>query len=214
MSALILAAVVVELFTSQGCSSCPPADRLVSELVKQHGTVIPLAFHVDYWDNASWRDPFSSHQWTERQLMYTQSFKLNGAYTPQMVVNGSRQFVGSNAAAMNAAVDDASRAKAAGSVSLDATRNGATINATVRADAPPNSDIVMVVFENGLSTAIQGGENSGRSAVDDAIVRKLWRVKAGSVSIPISPGWKNIGVAVFLQDRTTLAIGAAAVRYL
>ena len=214
MSALILAAVVVELFTSQGCSSCPPADRLVSELAKQHGQVIPLAFHVDYWDNRSWRDPFSSHQWTERQLMYVQSFKLNGAYTPQMVVNGSRQFVGSNAAAMNAAVDDASRAKPAGSVALDATRNGATINATIRADAPPNTDIVLVVFENGISTAIRGGENSGRSAVDDAIVRKLWRVKAGNVSIPISPAWKNIGVAVFLQDRTTLAIGAAAVRYL
>jgi hypothetical protein len=210
MSALILAAVVVELFTSQGCSSCPPADRLVSELVKQHGQVIPLAFHVDYWDNPSWRDPFSSHQWTERQLMYAQSFKLNGAYTPQMVVNGSRQFVGSNAAAMNAAVDDAARARTAGSVALDATRNGATINATIRADAPPNSDIVLVVFENGLSTAIRGGENSGRSAVDDAIVRKLWRVKAGNVSIPISPGWKNIGVVVFLQDRTTLAIGPAS----
>ena len=213
MSALILAAVVVELFTSQGCSSCPPADRLVSELAKQHGQVIPLAFHVDYWDSASWRDPFSSHQWTERQLAYAQSFKLNGAYTPQMVVNGSRQFVGSNAAAMNAAVDETARAKPAGSVSLDATRSGATINATIRADAPPNSDIVLVVFENGISTAIRGGENSGRSAVDDAIVRKLWRVKAGNVSIPISPGWKNIGVAVFLQDRTTLAIGAAAVRY-
>lgn len=210
MSALILAAVVVELFTSQGCSSCPPADRLVSELAKQHGQVIPLAFHVDYWDNGSWRDPFSSHQWTERQLMYARSFKLNGAYTPQMVVNGSRQFVGSNAAAMNAAIADA---KSSGSISFEAKRNGATINATIRADAPPNSDIVLVVFENGISTAIRGGENSGRSAVDDAIVRKLWRVKAGNVSIPISPGWKNIGVAVFLQDRTTLAIGAAAVRY-
>jgi hypothetical protein len=214
MNALILAAVVVELFTSQGCSSCPPADQLVSELAKQHGQVIPLAFHVDYWDNGAWHDPFSSHQWTERQLMYVQSFKLNGAYTPQMVVNGSRQFVGSNAAAMNAAVGDASRATQAGSVAIDATRSGATINATIRADAPPNSDIVLVVFENGLSTAIRGGENSGRSAVDDAIVRKLWRVQPGKVTIPISASWKNIGVVVFLQDRTTLAIGPAAVRYL
>src|SRR5437588_10325455 len=138
LTLLISAAVVVELFTSQGCSSCPPADRLISELAKTHGQVIPLAFHVDYWDNAFWRDPFSSHQWTERQQMYVQSFKLNGAYTPQVVVNGSRQLVGSNATAMNAAIEEA---KSSGSISFEATRNGAMIDATIRADVPSSSDL-------------------------------------------------------------------------
>ena len=210
LTLLISAAGVVELFTSQGCSSCPPADRLISELAKTHGQVIPLAFHVDYWDNAFWRDPFSSHQWTERQQMYVQSFKLNGAYTPQVVVNGSRQLVGSNATAMNAAIEEA---KSSGSISFEATRNGAMIDATIRTDVPSSSDLFLVVFENGLTTSIAGGENSGRKATDDAIVRKLWRVKPGKVSVPISPSWKNIGVAVFLQDRATRTITAAAVRY-
>src|SRR5438045_8210665 len=114
---LLHAAVVVELFTSQGCSSCPPADALISELSKKQGQVIPLAFHVDYWDNAYWRDPFSSHEWTERQMMYARTFKLNSAYTPQMVVNGTKQFVGSNAMAMNAAIDEV---KTTGSISFDA----------------------------------------------------------------------------------------------
>jgi hypothetical protein len=213
LALLMSAAVVVELFTSQGCSSCPPADRLISELTKQHGQVIPLAFHVDYWDNAFWHDPFSSHQWTERQQAYVQTFKLNGAYTPQMVVNGSRQFVGSNAAAMNAAIEDASRATPSGSVAFDAKRDGGMINATIRAEVPANSDLFLVVFENGLTTAIAGGENQGRKAIDDAIVRKLWRVHPGSVSVPISTAWKNIGVVVFLQDRATRAITAADVRY-
>ena len=207
----IAAAVVVELFTSQGCSSCPPADRIVSELAKQHGQVIPLAYHVDYWDNAFWHDPFSSHQWTERQLMYARSFKLNGAYTPQMVVNGATQFVGSDGRALNAAV---ANAPVSGNITLDASRNGGNIDATITANVPANSDIVLVVFESGLTTAIRGGENMGRAANDDAILRKLWKVKPGKVTVPISTAWKNLGVVVFLQDRTTLAISSAAVRYL
>ena len=209
MLAWIAAAVVVELFTSQGCSSCPPADRIVSELAKERGQVIPLAYHVDYWDNAFWHDPFSSHQWTERQLMYARAFNLNGPYTPQMVVNGATQFVGSDGRALNDAV---AHTKASGSIALDATRQGDNIEANITAVVPPNDDVILVVFENGLSTAIRGGENMGRTASDDAIVRKLWKVKPGKVTVPISSAWKNIGVVVFLQDRTTLAIsGASAV---
>lgn len=206
---LLHAAVVVELFTSQGCSSCPPADALISELSKKPGQVIPLAFHVDYWDNAFWRDPFSSHEWTERQMMYARTFKLSSAYTPQMVVSGTKQFVGSNAAAMNAAVGDAARAKPAGTISVEAKRDGRNIDAVVHADPPPNSDVVLVVFQNGVSTKIAGGENSGRAATDDAIVRKMIRGRTGMVMIPIDPAWKHVGVAAFLQDRNTRAITAA-----
>jgi len=197
---LLSAAVVVELFTSQGCSSCPPADQLISQLAKNRGQVIPLAFHVDYWDHLGWRDPFSSRLWTQRQMMYVRAFHLNSAYTPQFVVNGARQ-----------SIEEASHAKPAGSVTLDVVRDAANIKATIRADAPPNSDIVLVVFENNVSTRIERGENEGRSTTDDAIVRKLLRVQNGTVTVPVDPSWKHLGVVVFLQDRTTLAIGAAAV---
>src|SRR5438477_10817318 len=84
--------VVVELFTSQGCSSCPPADALIRELRKEPN-VIAIAYHVDYWDYLGWRDPFSSNEWTLRQLQYVHSLKLNSAYTPQIVVDGGREMI-------------------------------------------------------------------------------------------------------------------------
>ena len=213
---LLATPVVVELFTSQGCSSCPPADALISQLARQPGQVIPLAFHVDYWDHLGWRDPFSSRLWTQRQMMYVRSFHLDSAYTPQMVVNGSRQFVGSNASVMKAAVDEASRRKPVGNVAVEVTRHDSKIDATVRAEAPQSSDVVLVVFENNVATRIERGENEGRRATDDAIVRRIMRVGQGSltqtVSVDTDPSWKRVGVVVFVQDRATLAITAAAVR--
>jgi hypothetical protein len=216
---MILAAlVVVELFTSQGCSSCPPADALISKLAQNRGQVIPLAFHVDYWDRQGWRDPFSSRDWTARQMMYVHQFALNGAYTPQAVVNGSRQFVGSSASAMQAAIDEASRAKPIGTIALELARHGAKIDGSVRAEAPPNSDVVVILFQDGVTTKIERGENEGLTATDNAIVRRIVRIGSGAVtkniSIDADPSWKNLGVVAFVQDRTTLAITAATVRYL
>src|SRR5205823_3159759 len=134
----------------------------------------------DYWDRQGWRDPFSSSEWTARQMMYIRGFALNSAYTPQAVVNGTRQFVGSSSTAMNAAIDAASQAKAVGSIALTVTRHGSKVDGSVRADAPPNSDVVVVLFEDGITTRIGGGENQGRTAVDDAIVRRVVRVGSGS----------------------------------
>jgi hypothetical protein len=216
---MILAAlVVVELFTSQGCSSCPPADALISKLAQNRGQVIPLAFHVDYWDRQGWRDPFSSREWTARQMMYVHQFALNGAYTPQAVVNGSRQFVGSSSSAMQTAIAEASRAKNVGSIALTVARHGAKIDGSVHAEAPPDSDVVVVLFEDGLTTHIERGENQGSTAVDNAIVRRIVRVGSGpvtkTIAIDADPAWKNLGVVAFVQDRTTLAITSATVRYL
>src|SRR5260370_15606082 len=83
------APVVLELFTSEGCSSCPPADALLSDLGSSTKSVVPLAYHVDYWDLLGWSDPFSSHQWSERQSAYALALKLNGGYTPQIVIDGA-----------------------------------------------------------------------------------------------------------------------------
>lgn len=91
--------VLLELFSSQGCSSCPPADRLLHELAdapEMHGKIVPLAFHVDYWNYIGWRDPFSDTKWSERQRRYSEAFNSSRIYTPQMVVNGSVEFVGSD----------------------------------------------------------------------------------------------------------------------
>ncbi len=204
----VLAVVVLELFTSQGCSSCPPADELLSKVRNQPG-VVALAYHVDYWDHLGWRDPFSSHQWTERQSQYVRAMHLNSAYTPQMVVNGTAQFVGSQASALKSAL--ASSRPAVGKVSVTATRTFNTVTASVHADAPSSDDVMLALFQNDATTSIRAGENSGRTANDDAIVRRLLRVTNGEVKVPVEASWRNIGVVVFLQNRETLAIDNAAV---
>src|SRR6185295_11965757 len=128
------APVVVELFTSQGCSSCPPADALIHDIANDpamRGRVIPLAFHVDYWDSLGWRDPFSSAEWSQRQTRYARTMHLSSAYTPQAVVNGSREFIGSNRTALSAALEKASNEKPLADVTLTARREGNSLIATI-----------------------------------------------------------------------------------
>ena len=96
---------VVELFTSEGCSSCPPADKVVAKLLKEHkSNVYVLGYHVDYWDDLGWKDIFSNNIFTQRQKAYAKAFKLSSVYTPQIVVNGTEQFVGSDEGKLNNAV--------------------------------------------------------------------------------------------------------------
>src|SRR6185436_3907942 len=113
--------VLVELFTSQGCSSCPPADELLRRIARDpalRGRVIPLAYHVDYWDHLGWRDPFSSREWSLRQGEYVRAMRLGSSYTPQVVINGARQMVGSSTSQIYRAIEDESRRAPEGSVSV------------------------------------------------------------------------------------------------
>jgi hypothetical protein len=212
------APVVVELFTSQGCSSCPPADQLVSEIAHDdslRGRIIPLTFHVDYWDRLGWRDPFSSPEWSRRQYVYVRALRANAAYTPQVVVGGARQFVGSNRPALEETLVALSHRKPAGDVQITTSRHGA--KATIQINAKGTGDLILAVFDNSAPTAVGRGENEGRTIPNDATVRRL--VRAGTLSggvarklitVAIDPSWREPGVAVFLQDMDTLAIGAAA----
>ena len=207
--------VVVELFTSQGCSSCPPADALIHDIANDpalHGRIIPLAFHVDYWDRLGWRDPFSSTEWSQRQAIYARTMRLNSAYTPQAVVGGTREFVGSNHSALDVALEHASNDKPRGDVALTVRRDGNSLIATIHATVPAKDDLMLAVTEDGVTTKIPHGENAGRTVTNDAIVRRLIRVASGqtTVTIPIDPAWRNLSAAAFVQDRDSLAIGAAA----
>jgi hypothetical protein len=198
-------AVVVELFTSQGCSSCPPADELLRRMArdpKLQGRVIPLAFHVDYWNSLGWRDPFSSHAWSERQGDYVRALRLASAYTPQIVVDGARQMVGSNAAQVYSAIEEESRRPSDATVTLTKVAGGYVVNAS---SPRPDADLIFVTFENDASTRVTAGENSGRTLADDAIVRTLAHVTNGA-KVDVDAKY---GVAAFLQDRKTKRILAA-----
>jgi hypothetical protein len=207
--------VVVELFTSQGCSSCPPADALIASIAGDEslrGRVIPLAYHVDYWDRLGWKDPFSSRAGTQRQMIYIRTMHVNSAYTPQAVVSGKRQFVGNNPATLDEAIVEASHARPFGSLSLDATRQGDTIVANVKAVAP-EMDIMLALVEYGVTTEVKAGENEGRTILNDAVVRSLTRVNPGRTTFKPDPAWKQLGVVAFIQERDSMAIvNAAAVR--
>jgi hypothetical protein len=207
--------VVVELFTSQGCSSCPPADDLLRRIAadpKLRGKVIPLAYHVDYWNQLGWRDPFSAHEWSQRQGDYVRAMKLNGSYTPQIVVNGAKEMVGSNASAVYAAIAEESRRTPAGEVRVTIERGEVVVHAQA---AGPELELVIVTFENGAAaTKVARGENSGRTLTNDAIVRTLTRVSAPvgrGVEKRVALGGGN-GAAAFLQAVGTGRIVASAVR--
>jgi len=195
--------VVVELFTSQGCSSCPPADELLGRIAKDpslRGRVIPLAFHVDYWDHLGWRDPFSSPQWSQRQLEYVRALGISGAYTPQAVVGGTREFVGSNERQLFSAIEAASRRSSTATIAIAGD--------VIRIDAPRELELLALSVEDAQTTNVARGENGGRTLTNYAIVRTLTRVGTvrGKVERPLPKG-TNV---VLLQDAKTMEIVSAA----
>lgn len=201
--------VVVELFTSQGCSSCPPADELITALAHDQslrGKVIPIAFHVDYWDHLGWRDPFSSRFWTQRQMIYVRQMHLNSSYTPQAIVSGRKELVGSRAGALESAIVEASHAPPFGTIALETKREGQSIIAEVRGAGGATSNIVLALVEYDVTTPVKAGENEGRTIVNDAIVRSLQQVRPGRIKLNTDPSWQHLAVVAFLQDRETLAI--------
>ena len=227
------APVVLELFTSEGCSSCPPADALISELGSSTKSVIPLAYHVDYWNHLGWADPFSSRQWSERQSDYARAMNLDGEYTPQMVIGGAWQCGGSDAGSIERAVAAARSEPALGRTSIQTSLAAAgsrklqvKVNAQLLTTAGPGRLVVMLaIYESGLVSKIGAGENGGREITYDYTVRKLLpafeldAAQPGSfvqeMTIDLDRSWSvdHLGVAAFIQDPTSLKIEGASSEY-
>ncbi|HEX4965311.1 MAG TPA: DUF1223 domain-containing protein [Thermoanaerobaculia bacterium] len=224
---------VVELFTSQGCSSCPPADRLLAQLAhdpKYQGKVIPLSFHVDYWNYIGWQDPFSSARWSERQKLYgARAFHSNRIYTPQVVVNGRSECVGSQEGEVLEKIGEALHQEPAGRVTLavDPPTADGHLRVKVAAKRSHGSgdlDLWVAVYESGLSTPVKAGENASRVLRNDRVVRRFEKAltlpaaagaeKSTEIVLGIDKRWKvdALGVAAFLQDPATLAIEGAVAR--
>jgi hypothetical protein len=162
--------VVVELFTSQGCSSCPPANAYLNEMVKQRRDVLALAFHVTYWDRLGWKDPFSLAAATDRQAVYGRRFG-DGSYTPEMVVDGAASAVGSDRGEVGPAIENAKR-NGHTAAAVNVTKNGEQVAIEVGAGTG-NGRVLLIGFDHEHTTAIGRGENSGRTLTEANVVRSI-----------------------------------------
>ena len=224
--------VIAELFTSEGCSTCPPADTLVRQLADGQpfdgAHLIALEEHVDYWDRLGWRDPFSSPQFTSRQTEYDDRvFRSNAIYTPQLVVDGVRECVGSDRSAIRAIVADSIRRPRA-AVSVQSVAVASHLSVTVSIDVPAAvarrgvADVFVVVAEQGLVSVVRHGENGGRTLVHGAVARSLVplgdlsdrdRTFAGTVDVAVARNWnsQNLQIVGVIQERDSRRIlGAGA----
>lgn len=167
--------VLVELFTSEGCVTCPPADRLLSQLEKNQPSdaaeIITLSLHINYWDNIGWKDRFSSPIYSQRQEIYKHKFKIATVYTPQMIVDGAKQLIGSNSAEANKAISESAKLPKA-NIEITRTEDNLKINVS---DVPAHGDatVFLAIAEDNLSTKISGGENNGRTLEHNSVVRDL-----------------------------------------
>ena len=227
--------VIVELFTSEGCSSCPPADDVLTKLVTTQpvpgAEIIALGEHVDYWDRLGWRDPFSSAQFSSRQSQYASGIlHLGGMYTPQMIVDGRQEFVGSDYGTATAAIAKAvARNVPRRHVSLAlAPSSDASIRVTLRVEpaiggTPEGSpDVWFAITEDGLQSRVQRGENANRTLHHTAVVRTLTKLGAMAPanaawstthSVPVAQGKtpRAIHLVAFVQEPSTRQILGAAI---
>jgi hypothetical protein len=228
--------IVVELFTSEGCSSCPPADGFLQKLVETQpvagAQIIALGEHVDYWDRQGWKDRFASASLTSRQQVYGARFNTDSVYTPQMIVDGRSEFVGSDVTAARRALDRAAAIlHGRVHIALDDSRNvGTAANggralaiAVTTSDLPPNADradVMIAVTEDRLRSDVTRGENRGRVLTHAAVVRYLGPKGEAApdvestvrAEIPIASDWQRsqLQIVAFVQERRSRTILAAA----
>jgi hypothetical protein len=215
--------VIVELFTSEGCSSCPPADELLAELVHKQpvdgAQIIPLAFHVDYWNKLGWTDRFSSPEFTQRQREYGRAMKLRSMYTPQMVVDGREEFVGSDEATARKSIEQAAKEQKA---NVQLTTEGNRVHVRVsNLPSKQECDVWLAVTEDDLQSDVRRGENRGRKLSHVAVVRRLIRLGrthgvdwSGDAEFAVDREWKpeKLRVVAFVQEADQGAIvGATSV---
>ena len=224
--------VLAELFTSEGCSSCPPADDLLRQLLRAQPVagveVIAISEHVDYWNRLGWRDPFSSSQFSDRQSEYARAFGDGQIYTPQLVIDGSAGVVGNDAAAVGQALTRAAKApRARLSVSSHRVEPGKVEVAVAVSDVPtavaPGAtfEVVVALVEDGLETAVTRGENARKHLHHDAVARVLGPIgsllpgrSGGEFRRTLAlTGFADLGnarIVAFLQDRQSRRVAGVA----
>jgi hypothetical protein len=220
--------VLMELFTSEGCSSCPPADRLLEILDEKQpvagADLIVLSEHVDYWDRLGWKDPFSSPQYTARQQDYTNRYNVDGVYTPQLVVDGRYGFVGSDGREASGAIQKAIRERKIPIAISNLSRNGNTVSARIELPADENFKgtrgiLYVALADNRQESHVARGENGGRTLSHVAVTRVLKQIgpidfdgaSAKEIALPVQQGpGSGLRLVAFIQDpRSGHVLGVA-----
>jgi hypothetical protein len=210
---------VVELFTSEGCSSCPPADRLLAKVGGEYPQqVYVLAYHVDYWDRMGWKDSFSNADYTRRQQEYARLMRSNEIFTPQAIVNGKTQFVGSDERKMKATIDEALKTAGGNPIRLSAhSSDGKELILSYAVDNPGGALLHIALVQGRASSDVLRGENQGRHLEHVNIVRTFLSVSlsagaaTGNVSLKLPAGVsvKDCKVIAFLQSPSDGRIAGA-----
>jgi hypothetical protein len=228
-AANVPAPILVELFTSEGCSSCPPADQLLQKMDTQpfpSVDLVVLSEHVTYWDQQGWRDAYSSAEVTERQRLYQQRLHFDEVYTPQMVIDGTHQFTGSDgpaaAAALKAVAPDAKIPVSISAISVDHKIVNAHIAIAAGDGGGHTLGVFAVLALNHAETDVKSGENAHKQLTHTAVVRTLTRVsslKPGAalekdirLKMNFDAAPKNLRVVVFLQDEMSMKVYGATMR--
>jgi hypothetical protein len=212
LSAQTKSPILLELFTSEGCNSCPPADKLLEMLDKQpvpNADLIVLSEHVDYWDG-SWKDRFSSPVFTKRQWEYARYFGLSGVYTPQLVVDGQSEFVGSRAPDASTAINKALQSHKH-PIQLSATSTGNKLHAKVHIEGltSKGATVFLALADERAQSQVTRGENAGHLLKHIAVVRTLQPIGDitnnfdKTLDVPVPAGSKGLRLVAFVQDRTT-----------
>ncbi len=208
---------VVELFTSEGCSSCPAADAAVEKIAKLYpGNTYVLGFHVDYWNRLGWRDLFSDAAYSDRQREYVDHFKLGGAYTPQVVVNGTSEFVGSDMTKLKFAVEKGINKEASQQLELtDVVSIGKEVRVSYKSQANNNTVINLALVQNETNTDVKRGENGGRIlhhvniVRDFKIIRKNQSTGSAILTIPADLKAADCKIIAYLQEANNGQVTAA-----
>ncbi len=209
---------VLELFTSEGCSSCPPADNLLPELAKLDANVIPLSFHVDYWNRLGWTDPFSNNRFSERQREYGEQLHLESIYTPQLVVNGEYELVGSNSALATSSIKKALMEKATVKININkvVNKNGTLfINCTVDGDIK-KVDLIATIVQKQAMMNVKAGENKGLKLIHTNVVRSFFQKPAQQkmefeMSLPKDLADDNKEIILYARQKNDLKIIGATI---
>ncbi len=208
---------VLELFTSEGCSSCPSADKLLPVLMAEDSNIIALSFHVDYWDHLGWKDAFSSAANTERQRKYAQQFRLESIYTPQLVINGQYEAVGSNKRSADASIQKVLAQTAVIEIKItDAKKEGSKLNVNCELSGEiKGANLVAAIVQKSAERKIKGGENSGAKLLHTNVVRSFIEKTATSkmnfiMDVPSDLADDNWQLILYTQNKADFKITGAA----